>query len=596
MGLVTADYIVLLAFVIGVFAVGVFFGARNKDASQMFAAGGQSPWWAAGLSAFMTMFSAGTFVVWGGIAYKHGLVAVSINLCYGVAAILVGYTVAGRWKEIGISSPAEFVTLRFGTGVLHFYTWAMMVFRLLSVAVSLYALAVILTTKMDVSSANPFGDPTTGKLDVRWAILFFGGAVVFYTMIGGLWAVLMTDVLQFIVLNLAVLFVIPLLLKECGGIQGFVEAAPEGFFAPIGGGYTWWFLLGWAAIHYFVVGAEWAFVQRSLCVPSPRDARKGTYLFGTLYLVSPVLWLLPPMIYRTAHPIPDGASEAQIALLANQAYINACSVLPAGMMGLMLAAMFSATASMVSSQLNVFAGVLTTDILKPWFAGRPDEQRLLLRAGRGLTLLLGVVLVILALAVPAMGGAEQVVVAAASVMVTPLLAPILWGLLSPAVTTSTLWMTAGISGMAVAGWFVAKGTIASPAALATAEGHSLGLWISAHEETLRIAIGVGLPVAVLSILHWRARGVDPGWQRVAALPRPSLDDRTRPLDSLPARIVAGSVLACAAMMFALAIVGSQDRGLLGMFGSALLAIALGILQAVRRAERSAPGKASYAEV
>ena len=364
--MVTADYVVLSLFVFGIFAVGVFLGARNKSSSDMFAAGGQSPWWASGLSAFMTMFSAGTFVVWGGIAYKHGMVAVSINLCYGVAAIAVGYMVGrGKWKSLGIQSPAEFVRLRYGSQALQFYTWAMMAFRMLSVAVSLYALAVILVAQMDLSEGNVLRDATTGKMAVHWAILIFGGAVVLYTMIGGLWAVLMTDVLQFIVLNLAVIFVVPLLLAQSGGVEGFVNAAPEGFFQPIGGGYTWWFLAGWVAIHYFVVGAEWAFVQRNLCVSSATDARKSTYLFGILYLVSPLLWLLPPMIYRTQNPIPEGASAEQIKLLADQAYINACSVLPAGMLGLMLAAMFSATASMVSSQLNVFAGVLTNDILKP---------------------------------------------------------------------------------------------------------------------------------------------------------------------------------------------------------------------------------------
>src|SRR5690606_41547824 len=55
------------------------YGGKVKNTSDLFGAGGRSPWWVSGLSGFMTMFSAGTFVVWGGIAYKHGLVAVSIK-------------------------------------------------------------------------------------------------------------------------------------------------------------------------------------------------------------------------------------------------------------------------------------------------------------------------------------------------------------------------------------------------------------------------------------------------------------------------------------------------------------------------------------
>ena len=89
----TLDYIVLVFYLLGIVAVGLFCARQNKSASDMFAAGGQSPWWTSGLSAFMTMFSANTFVVWGGIAYQHGTVAVAINLCYGIAALLAGFTV-----------------------------------------------------------------------------------------------------------------------------------------------------------------------------------------------------------------------------------------------------------------------------------------------------------------------------------------------------------------------------------------------------------------------------------------------------------------------------------------------------------------------
>ncbi len=62
------DYLVLTGYVLGIFAIGGVFSRKIKTSSDMFAAGGQSPWWVSGLSGFMTMFSAGTFVVWGGIA------------------------------------------------------------------------------------------------------------------------------------------------------------------------------------------------------------------------------------------------------------------------------------------------------------------------------------------------------------------------------------------------------------------------------------------------------------------------------------------------------------------------------------------------
>ncbi len=126
----TVDYLVFIAYLVGIVLVGVGLSRKNKNAADMFAAGGESPWWTSGLSAFMTMFSAGTFVVWGGIAYQHGFVAVIINLCYGVAALLAGYFVAEHWKKLGVNTPAQFIELRFGAGAVQFYTWAMMIFRI----------------------------------------------------------------------------------------------------------------------------------------------------------------------------------------------------------------------------------------------------------------------------------------------------------------------------------------------------------------------------------------------------------------------------------------------------------------------------------
>ena len=103
----TPDWIVLALYLTSTVLIGVFVGRFIKNSSDMFAAGGQSPWWISGLSAFMTMFSANTFVVWGGIAYEHGLVAVVINLCYGLAAIAAGFTVAGQWKKMGCVRPGN---------------------------------------------------------------------------------------------------------------------------------------------------------------------------------------------------------------------------------------------------------------------------------------------------------------------------------------------------------------------------------------------------------------------------------------------------------------------------------------------------------
>ena len=569
-----ADWIVLSLYLAATVGIGVFLGRKVKNTSDLFAAGGASPWWASGLSAFMTMFSANTFVVWGGMAYEHGLVAIMVNLCYGVAALLAGYTVAGKWKRLGVRTPAEFVERRFGKGALHFYTWSMMIYRMVGAAGALYAISIltVAVTHGADTSAGVQGMPP----ELVTAILIFAAVVVLYTMIGGLWAVLMTDVIQFIVLNVAVVFVVALILFDIGGLGGFVAQAPEGFLSFTSGPrYTWFFLFGWVAIHYFMIGAEFAFVQRYLCVPTPRDARRGTVLFGVLYLFSPFLWLLPPLLWRVQSPIPEGATDEIIRALKEEAYIRSCkNVLPIGMIGLMMAAMFSATASMISSQLNVFSGVLTHDIYRPLRKAVTDQG--LLRAGRVFTLLLGAMIAVVALCIPMLGGAEKTIISITELMVVPLLAPILIGLLSKKVNVGALWLTAGIC--------IPLG-LALHFELITSPQDGMGKWLFDQSKTF---VGVVLPIVIVLIAHLRASGVDRHWHNIETLQaneREAEANQSGEADGTPAKIVGWSMVALGLGMAGLLPVNPGQRGIILIFSMLIAAIGISILACAKQLKR-----------
>jgi SSS family solute:Na+ symporter len=555
------DYFILIAYIAGVFAMGGLFGGRIKTSKDMFAAGGQSPWWVSGMSGFMTMFSAGTFVVWGGIAYRLGAVAISISLCYGVAALLTGWFVAGRWKRIGVTTAAEFIQLRFGRTALQFYTWTGMLYKLVGVGVALYSVSVLLCALVPLPEGFPLRDPSTGRLDLTWGILLFGGIVVIYTAVGGLWAVLMTDVLQFIVLTVAVTMLVPLLFDHpaIGGVGGFIEQAPPGFFSPTAGEFTWLFLGGWVAIHFFMIGGEWAFVQRFICVPSERDARKSAWLFGVLYLVSPVVWMLPPMLYRVIDPSAN----------PQEAYILACKeALPAGLLGLMLAAMFSATASMVDSQLNVFSGVLTRDFYLKRFRSRTSEVGLV-RVGRVITVILGIALIGLALGVPHFGGAERVTLSVASLIVGPLLAPTVWGLLSSRINTRAVWWTAGIS---FASGLIVKFGLIEGSVLTTVLPLTTG-WVQSNTRLVELLIGVLLPVMILAVHHWRGGSLSAGWAAVE-------EHRTLHAvelvvaSGLPGRLVAVSFGVLGILLLTIAALQPRVSVVLWVYGIFLLLAAL----------------------
>ena len=550
------DAFTLVLYVAGLFIISTLASKRNTNQKEMFSANRSSPWWASGLSGFMTVFSANTFVVWGGIAYQLGMVAVAINLTYGVAAMLIGYFIAGHWNKMGVDTPAEYVTLRFGKAGLHFFTWTVLLKRILGVAGSLYALAILLTAvNADGSAIIP--------LSLNTAIILFGIIVILYTMQGGLWAVLMTDVLQFIVLTVVVFVASILMIADLGSFASFKDNTPDGFLNLTNGDYTWFFLLGWTTINFFTFGAEWAFVQRHIAVKSPKDARKSTYLFGVMYLVTPLFWMLPPLLYRAQ---VQGANKEAAYILATQ------SVLPAGLLGLMVAALFSATASMVSSQLNVFAGVLTNDFYRPILNPKANDKKLV-AVGRCFTAIIGILLIVMAILIPAMGGAEKVIITINSLLVVPLFAPTLWGVFSKKIGIKQMLIVALTSfGVGVLLRF------GLPAF--TEKGDPLwGLtnYVLNNKKMVELFVGVLLPVCMLFLYEVMLRSTDKGAKRLDTKRSEShaviaAAEKRSSFDPFPAQMVMYSVLLLGAWMLFIGFREPEERTVLMSVGCGLLVL------------------------
>lgn len=431
------DYIIIIAYILGLLFIGLLMSKQVKNTKDLFVASGESPWWMSGISAYMTMFSSGTFVVWGGMAYKIGMPVVTMLMTLGVSGLLVGYFLAEKWKRLGVSSAAEFIEMRFGKNILQLYTWLGIITRMLGVGIALYSIAVLVCALIKVPEGSFLADPVTGNLSINYAIIISGIIVVGYTFAGGLWAVLLTDVLQFVVLMACIFLVVPLLFIKVGGIGEFINKAPDNFFNLANNEFTFIFFIGWTIVHFFKIGGEWAFVQRATCVSTRDSAKKTFYLFGILYLLTPVLWMLPTMIYRV---IDSGINPEQAYILASK------EVLPTGLIGLMVAAMFSATASMADSEINVFAGAFTRDVYGKIINKNASEEQLM-KVGRIITVLLGVLIVFIALSLPYLGGATTVVMTITGMFVGPMCLPCIWGIFSKKVNKLVVISTIIISGL-----------------------------------------------------------------------------------------------------------------------------------------------------
>ncbi len=259
--MIQLDYIVMGIFSLLIFAIGLTFTrVGSKTGQAFFEAGGETPWWINGLSLFISYFSAGTFVVWGSIAYRHGLVANAIQLTMAISGLLVTIFIASRWKKTGVATAAEYIGKRFGQKEKQFYTYMTLLLSLFTTAAVLYPVGKMVHVAAD--------------LPVNLCIVIIGLIIILYTAAGGLWAVLVTDVVQFVILSAAVVIVIPIALSEIGGFQTLVKDAPKDFFKPFNEEYTFGFMLAFIVYQTFYLGGNWSYVQRYTSVGSAKDSKK----------------------------------------------------------------------------------------------------------------------------------------------------------------------------------------------------------------------------------------------------------------------------------------------------------------------------------
>ena len=473
------DTIVIIAFSVLIILIGLSFSKRSSgDMLSFFAAGGAVPWWINSLSLFMGFVSASTFVVWGSIAYSSGWVAITIQWAMSVAGLLTGLFIAPKWHKTKSLTAAEYICHRLGVRTQKTYSYIYLGIMVFLKGVCLYAVAIILQV-------------TTG-ISLYWWVGLLGIIVIFYTTFGGLWAVVVTDVLQFIILISAGLILLPLSFDKVGGISGFENAINAqhltDFFTLSSSKYTISFLLGFLFYNIFYLGGQWSFVQRYTSVASPKESRKVPILFGFFYIFTPVIWMLPPMLYRAVKPIAANIDPTALVIQSEQAYMQmAQTVLPAGMLGLITISLIFATNSSVQGFLNISAGVITNDLFKAIYP--QSTEKTLMRVARMATLFVGLVVIGMGMLIPLMGGATNVILSVASITGGAMYLPVIWTLFSKRQNSNT------VLGATIASLIISLGY---KFLLPAITGEALSTAAS-------MVMGVVVPVSIIAVLEiWLA--------------------------------------------------------------------------------------------
>ncbi|MBP5321535.1 MAG: hypothetical protein J6334_11165 [Kiritimatiellae bacterium] len=415
----TVDYAVIVVFFAVMTGVGLFFSRRAKNTDSFFGGDKTVPWWLSGISFYMNSFSALAFVMYSALAYQYGWVPVTISWLSVPAVLLGARFLAVRWRRATVRSPIGYIAMRYTPKMCGTLAWLGLPMQFLDNAFKLLSIGIVVGIGL--------GFP------LDWAIAVSGVMIILYTFLGGLKATLVCDFIQFFVILAVVLVLPPLCLHRLAALDGgagvahgfalFLQRAPKGFFALTAGKYNWAYMVVFFLLVGSTLSTNWSLVQRYYSTKSEGDAKKMAYLVAALLFLGPPIFFFPAMAARVFLPeVPADQMNGVYALLCR-------SVLPAGMIGMVVAAMFSATMSTLAGNLNAVAAVMTNDLYRRF---DPDATpRRLMVAARVATLLAGVLVIGLTFLMQYVQGADDLfnlTNKAFGVFLPPIAIPMLAGL------------------------------------------------------------------------------------------------------------------------------------------------------------------------
>ena len=390
----SVEYVVIGCYLAVLVGVGMVFRRFNENVSDYFRNGCKGTWWLVGSSAFMTAFSAWTFSGAAGAAYEAGWSVLVIYLANSVGFAINGLFLAKWFRQTRAITGPEVIRLRFGIPTQQFYAWMSFVMQTLYSSLHLLGLAIFCSAV--------FG------YKIEQVIVVVGAVVLLYSLIGGSWAVTATDFLQTLILIPITILVGVLCLVKIGGVGALFQGIQDMGLSSAYGvfntpdqfplrAYTY----AWAIAMLLknVIGYNTlTSAQRYFLVKDGREAQKAAWLGFVLMTAGAFLWFIPPMTARLLFHAEVMAID--IPKAAEAAYaIASLNVLPLGMTGLMVVAMFAATMSSMDSGLNRNAAIFTNDIyptLCRLFGRATMQGKSLMRLGQVFSAVFGVFIVSIA--------------------------------------------------------------------------------------------------------------------------------------------------------------------------------------------------------
>ena len=392
--------------VVAVYAISLLFLAQwvsrekvghQKDTKDYFLAGRSLPWWAIGASLIAANISAEQIIGMSGSAYVMGIAIASYEWMAAITLIIVGKYLLPVFLKHKIYTMPQFLEQRYDSRVktvLAFFWLGVYVFVNLTSILWLGSLAINTVTGLDITYA-------------LWLLAAFSVA---YSLYGGLKAVALTDIIQVVLLVLGGLLIAWISMDEISGGQGVIagfaivlERMPEKFDMILSPDNPHYVSLPGISV---LVGGMWIMnlsywgfnqyiIQRALAAKDNREAQKGILFAAFLKMLMPILVVLPGI--AAVILAPDLSAP-------DKAYPEVMKLLPAGLTGLVFAALIAAIVSSLASMMNSISTIFTMDVYSHLGGGGKSEGHLV-TVGR--TVSLSAIVVAAIVARPLLGNFDQ---------------------------------------------------------------------------------------------------------------------------------------------------------------------------------------------
>ena len=336
--------------------MGYFFSKRQKSTNDYFKGGGRVPWWAAGLSIFGTSLSAITFMAIPSKTFATDWSYFMLNMTIFLVAPVIVFVFIPFYRKMNITTAYEYLEARFNLAVRLIGSLSFILFQVGRMGVVLFLPSIALNV-------------VTG-INIFLCVGLMGVISLVYTMMGGIEAVIWTDVMQVIVLLGGVLLSLALIIQAVdGGFMSIVETAANNHkFNVVDLTWSlrqptvWVMLLGGIFANITTYGTDQTMVQRYLITKSVKAAKQSVWTNAILAIPATLIFFsvgTSLFVFYKFYP-----HELNLTFQNNDAifpwYI--ASKLPAGISGLLIAGIFAAAMSSLSSSMNSATTAYATDI------------------------------------------------------------------------------------------------------------------------------------------------------------------------------------------------------------------------------------------